>query len=332
MHSYYFRYGKIYDFERMILDMRLKGNTFASLLGTVKLHGTHAAVLYDEGKLTAFSRNRRLSPESDNHGFAAFVQEKEPEILGIFESIREGFANTHDKRLVLYGEWIGPGIQQKVAVSMLPAPQWVLFDAGVLYPDREFVYRIGVTSIAEIPSARIYNIYRERQFYVQINDIHNELQLDYAKRYIDDVTQQVQARCPWGERFGIYGIGEGIVWRSDDGLSDYAFKSKGEEHRLCTKRQRWIERALVIEDIAEVIDRVLPRSRLEQGIDYLREMGHPISIQSMNAFLKWVSEDIQDESEHILIERDLIYKQIAKFVNREAASFFKNHIGSSNEN
>jgi hypothetical protein len=69
---------------------------------TQKIHGSNAQIhIYEEEgelKVKAGSRNRWVSPEDDNFGFARFVEDNKQEItekLGI---------GTH------YGEWAGPGI------------------------------------------------------------------------------------------------------------------------------------------------------------------------------------------------------------------------------
>lgn len=73
---------------------------------TEKIDGTNAQVtVTTEGLVLAGSRNRWITPESDNYGFASWVKEHEDEL-------REGLGvGTH------YGEWWGSGIQRRYGLS-----------------------------------------------------------------------------------------------------------------------------------------------------------------------------------------------------------------------
>lgn len=67
---------------------------------TEKIDGTNACVVVGEdGAVSAQSRSRPITPESDNYGFAAWVRDHEPEL-------RELGAGYH------FGEWWGAGIQR----------------------------------------------------------------------------------------------------------------------------------------------------------------------------------------------------------------------------
>ena len=67
---------------------------------TEKIDGTNAQVVIDEaGNVKAGSRNRWITPEDDNMGFARWVQAHEAELLQLGPG-------RH------YGEWWGQGIQR----------------------------------------------------------------------------------------------------------------------------------------------------------------------------------------------------------------------------
>lgn len=72
---------------------------------TEKLDGTNAQVhITDAGVIYAGSRNRWISSEDDNFGFARWVAEH----AGELQSLGPG---TH------YGEWWGPGIQRRYGIA-----------------------------------------------------------------------------------------------------------------------------------------------------------------------------------------------------------------------
>lgn len=73
---------------------------------TEKIDGTNAQVtVLEDGRVLAGSRNRWITPEDDNFGFARWVKENE-------EALRAGLGfGTH------FGEWWGAGIQRRYGLS-----------------------------------------------------------------------------------------------------------------------------------------------------------------------------------------------------------------------
>lgn len=73
---------------------------FRDIIITEKLDGTNAQVyVTEDGQVFAGSRNRWLTPQNDNFGFAAWVAEHQDELL-------ELGPGRH------FGEWWGKGIQR----------------------------------------------------------------------------------------------------------------------------------------------------------------------------------------------------------------------------
>lgn len=83
---------------------------------TEKLDGTNAQILIDDdGKtLTVGSRNRLITPEDDNYGFARWCKENETELLKLGPG-------RH------FGEWWGAGIQRRYGVA---EKRFSLFNVG----------------------------------------------------------------------------------------------------------------------------------------------------------------------------------------------------------
>lgn len=84
--------------------------------GTVKLHGTNAGIIWDKEnkRVYAQSRERVITPENDNGGFARFVSTLPHDDL-LF-SLKKGEYSY----IKIYGEWCGQGIQKGVAINALP--------------------------------------------------------------------------------------------------------------------------------------------------------------------------------------------------------------------
>lgn len=76
---------------------------------TEKIDGTNASVYIPEdnpeGKIFAGSRNRWITPDNDNYGFASWVQSNKEELL---ETLGPGHH---------FGEWFGKGIQRNYGLQ-----------------------------------------------------------------------------------------------------------------------------------------------------------------------------------------------------------------------
>lgn len=87
---------------------------------TEKIDGTNAQILIPEvGHIQAGSRNRWITPEDDNMGFAKWVKEHEDEL-------RQLGPGRH------YGEWWGKGIQRSYG---LPDKRFSLFNVSKFTKD-----------------------------------------------------------------------------------------------------------------------------------------------------------------------------------------------------
>jgi hypothetical protein len=81
--------------------------------GTVKLHGTNAAIVrYANGETKFQSRERELAITSDNAGFLTTYGGENLDFL--FEGIK------FSEYAAIYGEWCGGSIQKGVAIGKLP--------------------------------------------------------------------------------------------------------------------------------------------------------------------------------------------------------------------
>ncbi len=74
---------------------------FRGIVITEKIDGTNACVIIEEDEIAAQSRNRLITPEQDNAGFARWVYENADELKRTLGPGRH------------YGEWWGNGIQRK---------------------------------------------------------------------------------------------------------------------------------------------------------------------------------------------------------------------------
>lgn len=314
-----------YKFRNAVLDPKTKqylpgppDDPLISLVGTVKLHGTHADfVIYADDTIRLQSRNQlALAVERDNYDCAKTLLPKSSvalklrdQIVATWKMLNEGEKLKEDAPVIIAGEWIGPGVQKSVAIEKLPKRAFVILSISVndIWQPCE--------PYAEIHAEEegIYNISRGG-FFASTLDINNPE--PYMER-MNKVTLEVEAECPFGKSFSISGIGEGIVWRPvrDDLRGDAKFwlKTKGPLHRISTTNklpkntgnmeQREKARALAEAAVGEM--------RLQQGWDWMDEMGIVKDKSGITRFNGWLAKDVQVE-EKMKIEELGVDKQVLK--------------------
>lgn len=282
-------------------------------VGTTKLHGTHADIVFQPGGGIRYqSRNCYLTSESDSHGFAEFCDCRRPALHRMREMIEEAWSERHaestiskDHPIVMAGEWIGTGIQKGMAVSQL-SKRFVLCGVkvnGIWEP----IYEYGSIGDADVG---IYNISVGGIYHL---DISLEDEGAAYMKEAEKLTMQIVESCPFGKVFGVDGSGEGIVWTPAShtalpNASELWYKTKLETFRTPvikaqpTKDPTAVERSARAKQFAEVI---CSEARMEQAWDYLRETGLEQSKKSMGSFLSWLWNDIEVEEKVEIQEADV---------------------------
>jgi hypothetical protein len=331
------KYPKIRQFRDAIKEARHKGlgNSLIPYVGRVKLHGTNAAISFGPGGVHCQSRNRVITPDDDNLGFATWVSEmSEDTIQAISEIARARLCITEpSSRVVIYGEWCGGNIQDNVGIKHMERKFVVFGVRTVKNPSEEdqsstwdndnihFNYR------AVLNEAGVYHISQFSTF---------RLLVDFQKpgvsqNFIANVTQMVEDNCPVAESMasvpeGEDNTGEGLVWQPIDPRwkdnSDLWFKSKGVKHSKSKVKTIAPVNLELAKSIDDFIDATVTRARLYQGIEYLNEMNLEVSRSSTGAFLKWVGGDILEEEKDMLEASAFERKDVGKHISMRARGWF----------
>lgn len=283
--------------------------------GTVKLHGSNGGVRVTPDAVVAQGRNRELSIQSDNFGFAHFVAGRE----GHFRFLADQ-CNGEGDTATIYGEWCGQGIQKGVAVASLPkmfvvfaihdhaADSWV--DIHALNLDAPVLDSLNADNIYLITQAPVFEL--------EI-DFNNPLP---AAEEISRLTLQVEEVCPFGKLLGVEGTGEGIVWNSHNYPVHLTFKSKGEKHKKGGPKNHVPVDPEKVANIGALVDLLLPEWRLEQGFSYLRENNIPVANTSTGDYLKWISKDILKEEGDRIAANPYPWKEIVGTVMTRAKAYY----------
>lgn len=292
--------------------------------GSVKLHGTNAGIIfvYDEesGKYISYtqSRERLITPEKDNAGFATFVSTNPVEKLLELLPPLELYSNEENTKPIIkiYGEWCGKGIQANVAISQLEK-MYVIFAVkigDVWLPD---IYLKNI----KLPSNKIYNILDYPIYHIDI-DFNNP---KIAANKIARLVESVENECPVGKAFGVSGTGEGIVWVcTEQGWTEsrFWFKTKGEKHKDTKTKEKVPIDVERVKKQSELVDILLTEHRLSKGIDHLKAIGMEVSRKNLGEYIKWVYNDVIKEELDTIVKNGFEPKEISSGISKKARDWF----------
>jgi len=281
--------------------------------GTVKLHGTNAAIVFPpEGGVQFQSRERVLSAESDNAGFFAHFAERSDAVRNLWGVAQDLYRVGP---ISIYGEWCGGNIQKGVAITGLPK----MF---VIFAVRCADLWLPVDGRLENTDAGVYCITNFPRFEI---DIDFESPHD-AQNELVDITNSVEAQCPVGSRFDRVGTGEGVVWRCTTPgweSSQFWFKVKGEKHsetKVKTLAEVDVE---ALRQVGEFVARVVTDARLEHALQHLTaELQKPFEMPSMGDFLRLVFNDILKEEADTIAASGFDTKKLGGPISLAAKRWF----------
>lgn len=319
--------GKLKDF---LYEARKLNEISFELIGTVKLHGTHADIVIDAEDVIRFqSRNQTdLRPEKDNEGFATFAGALEQDILALkyayvsrYRALNRSAPLKPTYPVVIAGEFCGGNIQKKVALLQLKK-QFVIVSVNVnntWLPDDEY-------GDIHNESIGIYNISRAGFFYRTL-ELQNPTE---SEAEIDTLVKQVEQECPYARTFGASGIGEGIVWkpRGHSSTPTLWFKSKGEMFAVAAKPKRTAAASDNNSRVKSFAEAVVTEIRMEQGWGYLKEMRVARNMKGLGKFLKWVVEDCLREEKRDMEEADIKEQNLKPAIVEIARLWYKTKVDS----
>jgi hypothetical protein len=291
----------------------LKPLPLVEFYGTVKVHGTNAGIGYDPqtGELWAQSRNHVLSDKSDNCGFHTFVMLNKDLFISILSKL------TTDKPIVAFGEWFGSGIQKNVAVADLRR-RLMIFAIKIITDDKNPIW-LDRSKIEHFysPENFIFNAYTTFPTYKIVIDFNTP---ELAQNLLVELTEKVEKECPIGKYFGKSGIGEGIVWSSEE---FGRFKVKGDEH---SSSKTTTLAAIDVEKLASVkafVDYAVTENRLNQGIEQVFTIqGLTPTPQKTRDFITWIAADVLKEESFAMTENKLIPEEVGKAVADKARQWY----------
>ena len=298
------------------------------LYGTIKLHGTNAAVVQNpDGTLLFQGRNRYVTIEEDNAGFAFFADSKTAAFNEIINKLRHNAGLKDSDTVILYGEWAGKGIQKNVGVAEL-AKSFYIFDIAVV-PETglDDNYYLDMTTSDELvssPDNNIYNLWDNSRFPV-FNVTMDLAQPKLTQNELVQYTDDVEKECPVAKYFGINnGIGEGIVWRNR--ARSVLAKIKGDKH--AGKGNKVRKTATVdtakVNSIIEFVEDYVSEERLQQCAAHILDTKGDLEAKQTGDFIRWMINDIISEESDTLANSGLEPKDVNSEIAKTSRIWFLN--------
>lgn len=286
--------------------------------GTVKLHGTNAAIGYSkQDGLWCQSRERILSIEKDNAGFAFWV-----------ESHKEYFEKTLNidaffayDAIIVYGEWAGGNIQKGVGVAELEKSFYPFYLEYL--KDGEAVERVTFPN-GRLQGNWLYNS-EVRVFSITAFDVYS-VNIDFncpelVQNILAEITEAVENECPVAKYFGVSGIGEGVVWTAEWNNQVLRFKVKGEKHSSSKVKTLASVDVEKVGSAVEFADNVVTDSRFNQAIENVFN-GEGVDIKKLGDVTKWVMNDVLKEEIDTMAANSLEPKDVGKYISQKVKEKF----------
>ena len=311
----------------------------------VKLHGTNCAVQITGSGVIAQSRTALLSPDADYKGFAVWVAAQRDYFArlpsGLAAPARSAGSRLPEKttvadrasgaeRLVVFGEWCGPGIEKGMAISQARTKLFAVFavrrDDGIIIHEPEQIR--ALLPAANAPEQLHVLPWEGDPITIKFGD---RTDLERAASVLNTRVAEVEREDPWVKRaLGISGLGEGLVFYpvSVDGaapaterLEQLMFKAKGEKHRTAGTKTAVQVDPSVVASVAEFVALMVIDARLRQGLT--AACGGARDPKITRQFLEWVATDVRKESSAELAASGLSWSDVDKAVQARAREWFR---------
>ena len=296
----------------------------------------------DPFTIVAQSRNRDIHVGKDNYGFAQWVVDNYDSFQEFMRVIPEAYCTT------VYGEWAGKGILDNAAICDAPrgfhifAVQSQDYEGNIfhleVFPDQiEHQMRdilISHDDIHVLPwigKEITLNVFKPETMNPEIDHINHMVQLGeqsclYTKNLYDvegplegyvyypvsfewPVVDNIDEQC-------LYPLMEKYTPR--EWFSMFAFKAKGEAHRV-TKTAAAVDIDPVkIKKTNEFIDMFCTEQRFKQALEETKAR----TKKQTKDFIKWVKDDVFKESKIEVEESELDWDYLAKYVGKSAAKWY----------
>lgn len=293
--------------------------------GTVKLHGTNAAV---SGNLSdgiwAQSRENIITPEKDNAGFAFFVESNKELFTELIATVfTKNEIDMLENTVTIYGEWAGGNIQKGVGVTNIEKSFFIFGVKVTPHTTTEEEAKVKPAywvdySYLKSPENRIFNIDDYQTWTMDID--FNMPQLVQNK--LSELTLAVEEECPVAKAFGFSGIGEGIVWSTNLNGNVHRFKVKGEKHSSSKVKTLAAVDTEKLESIQSFVEYAVTESRFNQALENVFPNDESIENKKLGDVIRWVVNDVIKEEMDTMVDNKIEPKDVNKYISSKVRDMF----------
>jgi hypothetical protein len=294
--------------------------------GTVKLHGTNAAV---SGNLSdgiwAQSRENIITPEKDNAGFAFFVESNKELFTELIATVfTKNEIDMLENTVTIYGEWAGGNIQKGVGVTNIEKSFFIFGVKVTPHTTTEEEAKVKPAywvdySYLKSPENRIFNIDDYQTWTMDID--FNMPQLVQNK--LSELTLAVEEECPVAKAFGFPNtIGEGIVWSTNLNGNVHRFKVKGEKHSSSKVKTLAAVDTEKLESIQSFVEYAVTESRFNQALENVFPNDEPIENKKLGDVIRWVVNDVIKEEMDTMVDNKIEPKDVNKYISSKVRDMF----------
>jgi len=309
--------------------------------------GQNGGVTIEAGGVEAQSRSIFLPKTS---GLGELVQRNLEYFRNLFRPNEEGSVFPPYSRLCVFGEWCGPGVQKSVALSRLPNTIFAVFavqmEDVILYEPDEITAFLTHNGTIKLPDHVYVLPWHTEEF---VFDLANSAQVESQLDLVNALTNAIDVEDPWVLKvFGVRGPGEGLVWYpinvdvgtyetetptqplkvravAEDVYAAFAFKTKGEKHRVIATKLAAQTKPEVAADAIKYVALMLPEPRLQQGVQTVGGLDK----KHISAFIKWVVGDVEKEGKDELAASGLQWKQVSPIISTKAREWYLHRINNA---
>ena len=279
-------------------------NNRTVLQGTVKLHGTNGGIRFPE--CIPQSRNRLVTVEDDNFGFAKFVEDNKDAFIDTYKQILKINNMSTDAPLMIFGELVGKGIQDTVAVSELDK-SFFIFSAALVIDNNgcEDLYWLPYIDVAYKSGINIYSI----QDFETYTLVYDPITPDSIIDDLESITTNIETECPVGRTLGFKGPGEGVVWSFTKLGEKYSFKVKGSSHTSDKKLKRKVS---ISPERFEGVKSFVEAAFTLERLDNIYQLGNYKLKEDIPRFISCVMQDVISEEKDNIEESQISSKDVSK--------------------
>lgn len=301
--------------------------------GTVKLHGTNAAVCRKVGggidDIYFQSRERIITPGDDNAGFAAWGHSQRDMLNHMFNEIYLVSDYEDGDIIQIFGEWAGGSIQKGVGLNYLEKQFFVFGIRGSKNAESQKWMNSDLVSAIVHTQSTLFAITDFPFWEVEIDMNTPTL----VQNYLIELTEAVEKDCPvsrklLGPNFAEELIGEGIVWTAIPdptlpfSVAGIRFKVKGEKHSVSKVKTIAPIDTELVKSVDAFVEFAMTENRLKQGLDKLHEKGLELDTKNTGEYLKWVMQDVFKEESDTMEASGLTTRDVSGPMTKKAREFF----------